>query len=219
MSQAGTEEVRTVRMVLTFYISRIKMKLVWSEIWYYCGMTNPINTGSIAAATTKSWEQWVKEIDAAGGRSMTHTQLAKMINTELSGKIESHGWWAQGITVAYEQHVGKRVPGQLANGLFEIAVSKSVPFARSVVFNKLENLLAGRTEFNTHKPSNQRISQTPKRSNWRCDFADGSKFAATIEGSESAKIVLSHTAIPTKKDADDWKEYWKTLQAEFIKSL
>jgi hypothetical protein len=179
-------------------------------------MTKPINTDSIAKATGKSWERWVREIDTAGGRTMSHTELARKLYEELDGKVDNHGWWAQGITVAYEQHIGKRIPGQLANGLFEIAVSKSVPFDKATMFGKLAAWLAEHKEFDGQAPTKQRVSETPKRSNWRCDFADGSKFAATVEGAGSTKIVLSHTAVPTQKDAVKWKEYWKNLLEEYV---
>lgn len=182
-------------------------------------MTKPINTDSIAKATNKPWEQWVSEIEATGGRNMSHTELARRLYDELSSKIDNHGWWAQGITVAYEQHIGKRIPGQLANGLFELAVSKTVPSSREHAFSKLEKLLSGYQDFNGQQPNNQRASGTPKRSNWRCDFKDGSKFTATVEGIDSAKIVFSHTAVPSKKEADSWKEYWKKFLEEFARTL
>lgn len=174
-------------------------------------MTKPINTDSIASATNKSWEQWVSEIDAAGGRNMSHTELARKLYDELSGKVDSHGWWAQGITVAYEQFIGRRVPGQLANGLFEIAVSKTVQSPRDIMFKTLVAWLADQKTFNSKQPLKQRVSETPKRSNWRCDFDDGSKFAATVEGETKSKIVLSHTDIVSKESADDWKKYWKSV--------
>ncbi len=182
-------------------------------------MTKPINTESIEKATNKSWDKWVQDLDAAGGQAMSHTELAEWLKNELSDKIESHAWWAQSITVAYEQHIGKRIPGQLADGTFEIAVSKSLSIDRGVAFSKISSLLSGYDKFNGSEPLKQRVSETPKRSNWRCDFADGSKFAATVEGSNNSKIVLSHTAIPSKESADEWKIYWKNLLEEFVKSV
>ncbi len=178
-----------------------------------------MNTDSITKATNKPWEQWVNEIEAAGGRNMSHTELARKLYDELAGKIDSHGWWAQGITVAYEQHIGKRIPGQLANGLFELAVSRSVSFSGEIVFVKLEKYLSDCQDFNGQQPNDQRTSKTPKRSNWRCNFKDGSKFTATVEGTDNAKIIFSHTAIPSKKELDGWKRYWKYLLEKFTKTL
>ena len=175
-------------------------------------MTQPANTTSIEKATGKTWEQWVSELDAIGARDMSHTELARKLYDQLDGTIDSHGWWAQGITVAYEQHIGKRAPGQLANGLFELAVSKTITKPRDVVFSEVVKWLESQNEFNGQEPLKPRSSTTPKRSNWRCDFADKSKFVATVEGDDKkSKLVLSHTAVPSKKEVDDWKAYWKSV--------
>ena len=174
-------------------------------------MTKPINTDSIAKGTAKSWGQWVDELDELGARGLSHADLAKTVE-KLLGDTESAAWWAQGITVAYEQHIGKRIPGQLANGLFELAVSKTVARPRDEVFPAVVSWFEDKAELRQHEPQKPRTSETSKRSTWRCDFTDGSKFSATVEDTgEKAKLVLSHTAVPTKEDADAWKVYWKDV--------
>ena len=156
----------------------------------------------------------MQELDGLGARELSHAELARLVNEQLKG-MESSGWWAQGITVAYEQHTGKRVPGQLANGLFELAVSKSVASPRSELFPAIVRWFESKKELNGSEPLKPRRTETPKRSNWRCDFSDGSKFAATVEDAgEKSKLVLSHTAIPTKQEADAWKTYWKGVADE-----
>jgi len=175
-------------------------------------MTKPINISSIEKATNKSWQQWVKELDGSGARELSHTDLARKLHEELEGKVESHGWWAQGITVAYEQHIGKRIPGQLANGLFELAVSKTVATSRNNLFMHVVEWFESHSELNGHKLFKPRSSETPNRSNWRCDFSDGSKFAATVEGDDKkSKLILSHTSLPTKQEADEWKAFWRNV--------
>lgn len=71
--------------------------------------------------------------------------------------------------------------------------------------------------FDGQTPHKPRSTETPRRSNWRCDFADGSKFSATVEGDDKkSKLVLAHTAIPTKQEANDWKKYWKDVTAQIV---
>lgn len=173
-------------------------------------MTKPINTASIEKATGKPWRQWVSELDGSGARDLSHTDLARKLYDQLDGKLDNHGWWAQGITVAYEQHIGKRVPGQLANGLFELAVSKTVASPRDVLFRQVVEWFESQNQLNGCELLKPRSSKTPKRSTWRCDFIDGSKFSATIEDNgEKSKLILSHTAVPTQQEADDWKSFWR----------
>ncbi|HCH34113.1 MAG: hypothetical protein UY35_C0003G0058 [Candidatus Saccharibacteria bacterium GW2011_GWC2_48_9] len=175
-------------------------------------MTKPMNIASIEKATNKPWEQWVRELDESGARALSHTDLARKLYDQLSGKLENHGWWAQGITVAYEQHIGKRVPGQLSNGLFELAVSKTVALPRDSMFKKAVEWFEKQCELNGQIPMKPRSSSTPKRSTWRCNFVDGSKFSATVEASgEKSKLILSHTAIPSKSEADEWKDFWRDI--------
>lgn len=172
-------------------------------------MTKPVNVASIEKATSKSWDQWVSELDESGARELSHTDLARKLYYQLSGIVENHGWWAQGITVAYEQYIGKRIPGQLANGLFELAVSKTIALSRDELFQKVVKWFEKQAELNGFDFLKPRSSETPKRSTWRCDFADGSKFSATIESSgEKSKLILLHSAIPAKLTADGWKHFW-----------
>jgi len=178
-------------------------------------MTKPINVASIQKATNKSWEQWVEELDEGGARQMSHKDLAFKLYKQLDGTIDNHGWWAQGITVAYEQHIGKRVPGQLANGLFEFAVSKTVAKSRVDLFAQTVEWFEGQSELNGSEILKSRSSETPKRSNWRCNFIDGSKFSSTIEGNDQrSKLILAHTALPNKEDADEWKIFWAKIAQE-----
>ncbi len=176
-------------------------------------MTKAQNIAAIEQATGRSWDEWVEQLNAQDTSKLTHKELAALVNETLSGMtVDSSAWWAQGITVAYEQHIGKRVPGQLANGLFELAVSKVVARPRDEFFPSVVEWFEGQHELNGTAPLKMRSSETPKRSNWRCDFADGSKFAATVEvNGEKSKLVLSHTDVPTQEEHDAWKAYWREV--------
>lgn len=182
-------------------------------------MTKATNIASIEKATGKQWDEWLELLDNADAITLSHLEISKLIESELQGVVDNPGWWAQGVTVAYEQTTGRRVPGQLANGLFEIAVSKTVSKPRDVLFTQAVEWFEGQSVLDGKPYTNQRQSTTPKRSNWRCDFDDGSKFAVTVEGGDDkSKLVLSHTAIPTQSDADQWKTYWASI-ADILKTI
>lgn len=182
-------------------------------------MTKPINTDSIEKATDKSWTNWVKELDNLGARDLSHLDLARLVNGRLENGVDNPSWWAQSITVAYEQHVGKRVPGHLANGLFELAVSKPLAIPRDELFQKTVRWFEKQNKLNGFVPLKPRSSETPKRSTWRCDFTDGSRFSATVEGDgDRSKLILSQTAVSTKQEADDWKEFWRSTTDQLIQA-
>lgn len=180
-------------------------------------MTKAQDTTTIERATNRQWSEWVADLDAAGARDMGHTKLAQLVRSKLGDSFESGAWWAQMITVAYEQHIGRRIPGQLADGTFEIAVSKTYQQGRKVMFDGVIEWFEHKEDFAGVKVTHMRISHTPKRSNWRCNFPDGSKFAATVEGSgQTSKIVLSHTALPSKQEADRWRKYWREILQNLV---
>lgn len=181
-------------------------------------MTKAQNIAAIEQATGRVWDEWVAQLNAHSASELAHKELAALVNEVLSGMaVESPAWWAQGITVAYEQYIGKRVPGQLANGLFELAVSKVVTQPRNEFFPVVVKWLESQSDLNGAMPLKPRVSETPKRSNWRCDFADGSKFAATVEvNGDKSKIVLSHTDVPTQEEHDVWKVYWREVADTLI---
>lgn len=180
-------------------------------------MAKPINIESIERATGMTWSELVNELDKNDAKNMSHAQLAHLASSLLEGKIKSYEWWAQSVAVAYEQHIGRRIPGQLANGLFELAVSKTALESRNNLFPRVVKWFESQKKLNGREFIKPRSTETPKRSNWRCDFSDKSKFTATVEDNGlKSKLVLSHTDIPSQKQADAWKVYWQQTAQRLI---
>jgi hypothetical protein len=71
--------------------------------------------------TGHGMEHWFAVLDAFGGKG--HTAAARHL-------YEDHGvdgWYAQGITVAWERARGLRAPNQRLGGAFEVSVSRVLP--------------------------------------------------------------------------------------------
>lgn len=66
----------------------------------------------IQAGTGVPLDEWTRWLDEAGGRELDHAAIARM----LPRRGEISEWWAQGVTVAYEQIIGRRVVGQSCEG-------------------------------------------------------------------------------------------------------
>lgn len=77
---------------------------------------------AVREATGKDRAEWFALLDQAGAATWKHKDVA----TWLVREHEVDGWWAQGITVAYEQARGIRRPGQRQDGTFETSVSRTV---------------------------------------------------------------------------------------------
>ena len=82
----------------------------------------PYSDEVIRRNTGRDWDQWFALLDEWGAAERPHPEIARWI-------AEAHavpGWWAQGVTVAYEQARGRRVPGQRCDGDFSVSASKTV---------------------------------------------------------------------------------------------
>lgn len=174
-------------------------------------MTKPSNLSSIETATGTSWAEWVQWVNDAGAATMAHPEIASLVHEVLEGKIDSPGWWAQGVTVAYEQHIGRRAPGQQNDGSYEVSVTKLIPGSRQDVFALWMEAYGRATDFDGRSIDNVRTSDTTVRSYWRCDFTDGSRFALAVEQRTPSKAQLSatHAKLRTEKEKDAWQHFWR----------
>lgn len=82
---------------------------------------------TILKATGRSQEEWFELLDEAGASSWDHATIARW----LGGKHEVDAWWAQGVTIRYEQ---SRAPGHTGEGSFEVSHSKSISAAATAVW-------------------------------------------------------------------------------------
>ncbi|KAE8764943.1 hypothetical protein [Georgenia thermotolerans] len=76
----------------------------------------------LLAATGRTREGWYALLDEAGAREWDHTHIARW----LGGEHDVDAWWAQGVTVGYEQSRGLRAPGQRPDGTYETTVTKTL---------------------------------------------------------------------------------------------
>lgn len=174
-------------------------------------MTKPSNITGIEEATHRTWEEWVKFLDTCGASELDHTHIAELAHGELEGIIESAGWWSQSVAVAYEQHIGRRAPGQKNDGSYEVTVTKIVPGTRQDVFALWTEAYGDVTDFAGKPIGNARTSSTPVRLYYRANFEDGSRLAIAVEQKtpEKAMISITHTKIGSRKKKDSWQRFWR----------
>lgn len=174
-------------------------------------MTKSSNLESIEKATGKTWGAWVKLLDAAKGRELAHSKIADLVAAELAGKVDNPGWWAQGVAVAYEQHIGRRQPGQRSDGSFEISINKNLGGSRADIFARVIEWANAKPDFNGHHFDNVRTSETPLRSYWRCNLDDGTKVELAVgpRSGDNYMLTVAHTKLASSAVADTWRSYWK----------
>ncbi|WP_210604897.1 hypothetical protein [Brevibacterium oceani] len=172
--------------------------------------TKAVNIESIEKAFGEPWATTRKRLEDAGGASAIHKELADALYPQFEGVVDKHGWWVQGAVVAYEQEIGRRVPGQRADGTFDVAVSRTIAGQRSDLVAALASHVDG-TLNGTALKGEPRTSETAKRSFWRANLEDGTKIeiAAETKSEDKSLVVITASKLPSPEALEDWRAFLK----------
>lgn len=156
--------------------------------------------------------EWTDRLDATGGRDLDHTAIARM----LVERWEVEEWWAQGVTVAYEQVIGRRVVGQSCDGDFSASASRTVPGTPTQVRDRWDAFMteARRDGLGLEEPL---LSDTATWRYWRAAVADGSRVSVNITAKDEGRSTLGieHKGLETADARTAWKDAWKGVLGEF----
>ncbi|CAG7845099.1 hypothetical protein USB125703_01356 [Pseudoclavibacter triregionum] len=164
-------------------------------------MVKPLeqNMGADAlwAATGRDHEAWRELLDAAGARDWTHAATARYL-------VEQHGvsgWWAQGITVDYEQARKGRLPGQQADGTFAVSLTRTIAGERLEALAAVERVVAV-----AHgEPHGRNLGASMPVVRWRLD--DGRRLAAAAQppNKSGTPVNLTMEQLPTAESVEPVK--------------
>jgi hypothetical protein len=173
------------------------------------GFRPPYSDEVIRSNTGRTWDEWFALLDAWGAMERPHPEIARWVNEEHGVP----GWWAQGVTVAYEQARGLRAPGQRRGGQFEVNASRTVAVPVERLYEAFadpavrERWLPGAAvEVRTARPARS------IRANWD----DGSTrllIAFTARGESKSQVALTHERVPDAGTADKLKAFWRERMA------
>jgi hypothetical protein len=76
----------------------------------------------VAKATGRSADSWFERLDQWGAAQRTHTEIARW----LAEQPGVSSWWAQSVTVSYEQARGRRQRYQRPDGFTALGGRRSV---------------------------------------------------------------------------------------------
>ena len=167
-----------------------------------------ISTDAIAKATGIAWEDWLTWLEERNAQDLSHKDIAEKIRQR--GDVS--GWWAQSVTIAYEQHIGRRVPGQDCDGQFQVAVSKTLPGSMDEALARWSSHMAG-VESLSEIPISRGpdTSETEKWRYWRCGLADGSRVNVHIhqKAPDKATLGIQHEKLESPEQVEHWRGFWK----------
>ena len=175
----------------------------------------------VERATRRTWDEWLRFMETIDAKNLDHKQIALKVYEELDGTIERLGWWTQAVTVAYEQYIGRRIPGQRPDGTFQTSVSKATTLG-------MEELMEEWTRFAAQDESVQgivggdvRVSGTDRRITWRAKAEDGSSVIVTSEPKKNgtASIVATQIGLPTLESNDQARDRWASVVERFLATV
>jgi len=182
--------------------------------------TNP-RIRPIERATNRTWDDWLAFMDAIGAKGLDHHGIALKVYEELDGTVEPLGWWTQAVTVAYEQWIGRRIPGQRPDGTFQTSVSKATKVGMRELMDRWVAFAAGDAFVQGVVAAEVKVSGTDKRITWRTRAADGSQVVVTSEpkSNGTASVVATQIGVPTHEANLEARENWAAAVARFLATL
>ena len=186
------------------------------------GTSTPRTAAAIYAATGISWTDWVAWLDASDARGMSHPEIAALAQARMSAgtdvDVENAGWWAQSVTVAYEQQIGRRVPGQRQDGTFYVSASRTVPLEPGTAMAVWQAHRGESDSLGGFVPAEPaRTSSTPKRLYWRVAFTDGSTLQVAFEPRPSgSQLTVTHEGLPSIEAREETRRLWRVVLADLV---
>ena len=165
------------------------------------------------ARTGRPRSEWFALLNAWGADDRPHPEIARWL-------IDEHrvdGWWAQELTVAYEMAIGRRKPGQRADG-FSITGSKTV----AVPVERLYAAFLDEGVRSRWLPAGSlRVRTATPHRTARFDWQDGATRIAigfTAKGETRSSVALDHERLPDAETAAEMKAFWRE-RLEQLKGL
>lgn len=162
-----------------------------------------ISDDAVRKRTGKLWREWFAILDEAGGRRMSHKEMAQWLyDTHLDS-----GWWSQMVAVAYEQARGLRKVHERPQG-YEISVSRTIAVALPKAYQawttiKQQNQWLGKKGLVTRSATPNKVLHIV--------WPDGKTtvdVSFIAKGSAKCQVVATHRKLADENMAARMKKYW-----------
>lgn len=175
-------------------------------------MSETISDSAIQKATGETWQTWLDRLEQADARNLSHKDIA----AKLVSDYQVDSWWAQALTVRYEQTIGRRQAGQSNAGVFSVSISKTLTGSIDEALHWWLEKAQSRTEFNGVVIVTSSTTETEKWRHYRMALKDGSRVVVSIYAKTPTKagLGLQHEKLSSAEAVESWRAYWKSLLAD-----
>jgi hypothetical protein len=125
------------------------------------------------------------------------------------------------VTVAYEQYIGRRIPGQRPDGTFQTSVSRSTRLDMNELMDRWVDFAARDQVVLDLVGGDIRVGGTDKRQTWRTKARDGSKIMVISEPKTNgtASIVVQQIGLLTVEMNAEAQSIWSAIVVRFLETL
>jgi hypothetical protein len=160
----------------------------------------------------RGWDEWFKLIDDQNGATLDHRGIVAIVAPHL----QKSEWWAQMISVAYEQARGLRKKHEKPDG-FQVGASRVLDVAVSRIYAAFfDDAIRARwlADPVTIKKA------TPDRS-LRLAWKDNTPIDVYLfaKGENRASVAVQHGKIQNEATANERKAFWKAALERLEKML
>lgn len=179
-------------------------------------MNEPKNKEALKTGSGITWDRWLTFLEPH--RELNHTDMAKVVYAEIMrvGNSKSPEWWAQGVTVAYEQHIGRRQVGQQCDGKFSVTVTRTVPGDMDAALVLWREAMHDVRDIDgVDVMGEPRITSSDKWRYWKVDLADGSRVNVNIQTKptgDKSMLAINHDKLSSADDVERLRAYWKSMK-------
>jgi hypothetical protein len=163
------------------------------------------NMTALQETTGRDRDGWFAVLDAWGAADRPYKATAGWLQTE-------HGlsaWWAQKITVEYQEARGVRAPGSRGDGTYTATASKSIAAPAQRVYEAFADPTV-RERWLPDAPVRERTTRPGVSA--RFDWGDGGeRMSVTFVPSGPAKtqVGVEHARLPSEAAAAEAKARWR----------
>ncbi len=170
-----------------------------------------VSDEAVKKATGRDWASWVARLDKSGAADMTHAQIAAHLH-DVEGVAD---WWAQMVTVGYEQAKGRRAKHQKPDG-FSVSGSKTIaaPIERAFVAftdGRTRGRWMGRVDLTVRKATEFKSV----RITWTSGTGVPGEAGTSVEVNfyekpgDKCMVTVQHNTIADAAGAEAIKAWWK----------
>jgi hypothetical protein len=161
-----------------------------------------ISDESVRSATGRGWADWFTLIDSQGGATLDHRGIVAIVAPHL----QKSEWWAQMVTVAYEQARGLRKKHEKTDG-FQVGASRVLEVSVSRIYAAFfDPTLRARW-----LPDPVTIKAATPDKSLRMSWKDNTPIDVYLyaKGEDRASVAVQHGKIKDEATAAERKAFWK----------